>query len=48
LADNILQIAEHNNIVLGGLTLTLPMFSKGQEPTWTRSEKPASAAFARS
>jgi cobalt-zinc-cadmium efflux system outer membrane protein len=26
------QREEHNNIVLGGLTLTLPMFSKGQEP----------------
>ena len=26
------QREERNNIVLGGLTLTLPMFSKGQEP----------------
>lgn len=26
------QREEHNNIMLGGLTLTLPMFSKGQEP----------------
>lgn len=26
------QREEHNNIILGGLTLTLPMFSKGQEP----------------
>ncbi len=26
------QREEHNNIILGGLTLTLPMFSKGQGP----------------
>ena len=26
------QREERNNIILGGLTLTLPMFSKGQEP----------------